>query len=91
MATCRYWAQDVKEADGAAAKWKSRDRSQTKNKANGVHFGTEADVIPRMEGAECVEIEVPIEESVLKFCWLLKETALQPVSRKAKKEAQNTI
>lgn len=69
----------------------SRDCSRTGDGENGGHVVTEPEEVSWVDEVGSGERRVPAEEAVLEYCLLFAQTALQPVSRGARKEGERII
>lgn len=80
----------MREIDGRyGCKRVSKDSSRTDDRQNGKHYSTEAENIPRVEGAGSVEKKALTKGAVSEFCMVLAKTELQLTHRKTRKEVGN--
>lgn len=88
MTKCRYHGQYVEETEGKSAEKNREKQPQAENGDHGDEVDVENEGIQKVERAECVKREPSTENAVSQFCLSFASTALQPVSKDARKEAK---
>lgn len=79
----------MEETHGLAAKSKNGDCSRAEDRENAGHLGREGEKMLRLEGGKGVRSEVPINEAVPNFCFVLAETVLQLRRKRSNEQVGN--